>query len=215
MVGIPIQSRSYSDALLTMAREWKQLTCPSNDDCAVKMWYVHTQDCDSARKKHEVMNFQANGWNWKTYTEWGHSIPTGQTLCTFFHTKISLIWGVSHGGPLEVKNQGQKQRNSILEETIEHRWKCVKRILWVVRFVQEEGTGGWKDGGGGDWQGKRECKESIDKATCASCVITPLLSYKDNPLPFKWIQESLLGKWGWEAKCLVLSLANTLGLGGG
>ena len=38
-------------ALFTIARTWKQLRCPSADECIRKLWYIYTMEYYSAIKK--------------------------------------------------------------------------------------------------------------------------------------------------------------------
>ena len=38
-------------ALFTIARTWKQPTCPSTDDSIKKLWYIYTMECYSAIKR--------------------------------------------------------------------------------------------------------------------------------------------------------------------
>ena len=39
---------------LTIAKNWKQLKCPSADDWTNKMWYIHTKEYYSAFKRKEI-----------------------------------------------------------------------------------------------------------------------------------------------------------------
>ena len=38
-------------ALFTIARTWKQLRCPSTDECLKKLWYIYTMEYYSAIKR--------------------------------------------------------------------------------------------------------------------------------------------------------------------
>ena len=41
---------TFTAALLTVSRGWKQPECPSTDE-GIKTWYIHVMGCYSARKK--------------------------------------------------------------------------------------------------------------------------------------------------------------------
>ena len=41
----------FTAALFTIARTWKQLKCPSADECIRKPWYIYTMEYYSAIKK--------------------------------------------------------------------------------------------------------------------------------------------------------------------
>ena len=49
----------FTAALVTTARTWKQLTCPSAEEWIKKMWYIHTMEYYSAIKKNKTMPFAA------------------------------------------------------------------------------------------------------------------------------------------------------------
>ena len=41
----------FTAALFTTARTWKQLRCPSTDECIKKLWYLYTMEYYSTIKK--------------------------------------------------------------------------------------------------------------------------------------------------------------------
>ena len=46
-------------ALLTISKTQKETKCPSTDEWIKNMWYIHTKEYGSARKKNETMSFAA------------------------------------------------------------------------------------------------------------------------------------------------------------
>jgi hypothetical protein len=46
-------------ALFTIAKLWKQLRCPTNDEWIKKMWYLYTMEFYSATKKDEILSFSS------------------------------------------------------------------------------------------------------------------------------------------------------------
>jgi hypothetical protein len=43
-------------ALFTIAKLWKQWTCPTNDEWIKKMWYLYTMEFYAAMKKNEMLS---------------------------------------------------------------------------------------------------------------------------------------------------------------
>ena len=47
----------FTVALFTIARIWKQPTCPSAEERIKKMWYIHTMEYYSAMRRNEIVPF--------------------------------------------------------------------------------------------------------------------------------------------------------------
>jgi hypothetical protein len=47
----------FINALLVIARNWKQHTCPSTEEWIKKMWYIYTMEYYSANKNKDIINF--------------------------------------------------------------------------------------------------------------------------------------------------------------
>jgi hypothetical protein len=50
-------STIFIEALLIIARSWKEPRCPSTEEWIQKMWYIYTMEYYSAIKKNEFMKF--------------------------------------------------------------------------------------------------------------------------------------------------------------
>ena len=48
---------TFTAALFTIARSWKQPKCPSTDEWIKKMWYIYTIEYYSAIKRNEIGSF--------------------------------------------------------------------------------------------------------------------------------------------------------------
>ena len=46
-------------ALFTIAKTWKQPTCPSTDEWIKKIWYIYRREYEPALKKKKIMPFSA------------------------------------------------------------------------------------------------------------------------------------------------------------
>ena len=51
--------RSFTAALFTIARTWKQPKCPSTDEWIQKMWCIYTMEYYLAIKKNKILPFAA------------------------------------------------------------------------------------------------------------------------------------------------------------
>jgi hypothetical protein len=50
-------------ALLTIAKSWKESSCPSTEEWIQKMWYIYTMDYYTAIKNNEFMKFLGKWMN--------------------------------------------------------------------------------------------------------------------------------------------------------
>ena len=55
-------STMFIAALFIIARNWKQLRCPSDEKQIRKMWSIYTLEYYSALKKQDTMNVEGNEW---------------------------------------------------------------------------------------------------------------------------------------------------------
>jgi hypothetical protein len=55
-------------ALFTIAKLWKQSTCPSTDKWIKKMWYLYTVEFYAAMKKNEILLFVSKWMELKNIT---------------------------------------------------------------------------------------------------------------------------------------------------
>jgi hypothetical protein len=56
----------FTASLFTIAKLWKQPSCPTTDEWIKKIWYLYTMEFYSATKKDEILSFIGNEWNWRT-----------------------------------------------------------------------------------------------------------------------------------------------------
>jgi hypothetical protein len=52
-----LQSYNNKNALLIIARSWREPRCPSTEEWIQKMWYIYTMEYYSAIKRNEFMKF--------------------------------------------------------------------------------------------------------------------------------------------------------------
>ena len=57
MIQKEICTTMFTAALFTIARIWKQPTCPSTDEWIKKMWHIYTMEYYSAIKRNEIELF--------------------------------------------------------------------------------------------------------------------------------------------------------------
>jgi hypothetical protein len=70
-------------ALFTIARLWKQPSCPTTNEWIKKMWYLHTMEFYSAMKKNEILSFSSK------WMEMENFIPTN--ICQAQKTKNHMF----------------------------------------------------------------------------------------------------------------------------
>ena len=57
--GLSCSEQTFTTALFTVAKTWKQPECPLTEEWIKKMQYLYTMECSSAIKKKEIMPFAA------------------------------------------------------------------------------------------------------------------------------------------------------------
>ena len=66
--------------LLVIARNWKQPSCSSAEECIKEMWFICTMEYYSAIKDKDIMNFAGKMDGTRKYhPEWGNLDPKGQS----------------------------------------------------------------------------------------------------------------------------------------
>ena len=59
IIQIDTCTPTFTAALFTIARTWKQPKCPSTEEWIKKMWYIYTMEYYSATKRNETLLFEA------------------------------------------------------------------------------------------------------------------------------------------------------------
>ena len=92
-------------ALFTIAKIWKQLKCPSEDEWIKKMWYIYTMEYYSAIRKKQILPF-ATTWMELEDVMLSEISQAEKDKCQM----ISLICGVYQLGKTEGTKWQQTQR---------------------------------------------------------------------------------------------------------
>ena len=118
-------------ALFTIARSWKQPTCPSTDKWIKKMWYIYTMEYYSAIKRNETGSFVESGWIQRLSYRVKLSQKQKNKYCILMH-----ICGTQKNGTDELvcraEIEAQMQRTNV----------------WTPRGE----SGGGSGGGGMNWE---------------------------------------------------------------
>ena len=80
-------SPMFIAALSTIAKLWKELKCPSNDEWIKKTWFIYTMEYYLAMRKNEIMPFAAT-WMELEGIMLSEIVREGQILYLFTHMWI-------------------------------------------------------------------------------------------------------------------------------
>ena len=73
----------FTAALLTIARSWKQPTCPLTDKWIKKMWYIYTMEYYSSIRRNEIGSFVEMWMDLKTVIQGGREKQEGRDMGTY------------------------------------------------------------------------------------------------------------------------------------
>ena len=137
----------FSAALFTIAKTWKQPTCPLTEEWIKKSWYIYTMEYYSAIKKNEIPEFLATWMDLKIIM----LSEVSQTMRQQ-HQMLSLTCGIWKMDRL----------NFFAEQMLTHRhWKTYG--LWRRQF------GGWGDVRG-LWDGNPVTLDCDDHYTATDVI---------------------------------------------
>ena len=83
---------SFTAALFTLDKTWKQPKCPSTEKCIKKMWYIDTMEYLSAIKRNKITTFLATWMD----LEITMLTEVSQTM-RHQHQMLSLTWNLKKG----------------------------------------------------------------------------------------------------------------------
>ena len=85
-------STIFIEALLVIARNWKQPRCPSMEEWIKKMWFIYTMEYSSTIKNKDITKF-VNKWMKleKCYSQWDNPDPKGYAWYVLTYKWILVI----------------------------------------------------------------------------------------------------------------------------
>ena len=78
----------YIEVLFTIARTWKQPTCPSTDEWIMKLWYIYTMEYYSAIKRNAFKSVLMRWMKLEPIIQSEVSQKEKNKYCIFTHTHI-------------------------------------------------------------------------------------------------------------------------------
>ena len=75
----------FTAALLTIARTWKQPSCPSTDEWIKKMWHIYTMEYYSAIERNETELFVVRWMDLESVIQSEVSQKEQNKYCTLMH----------------------------------------------------------------------------------------------------------------------------------
>ena len=101
---------TFSAALFTITKIWKQLKCPSMDEQIMELWHIYSMEYYSAIKKNEILSFATTSLDLE-------GIMLGEINQT---EKDNTVWSF-----LQMKSLGEKKKVYRYREEIGGSQRCV------------------------------------------------------------------------------------------